>query len=157
MREDGTPHEVGHFLDHKGLGKSPDFWTDSPDELKEIHTKLLRAWQNSKSIQELQKLDRLATDAIAARESFFEITDGLTRGRFNARKTKKYVGQYLLTRTEVFARSYAQYIATKSGHATMLKQLEQGLSKGYSTQWTAKDFREIEKVFDELFEAKGWI
>lgn len=65
---------------------------------------------------------------------------------------------YYLSEKELWARSYAQYIATKSADPTMLAELESiGKSPLPATQWTRDDFEPIFKAIDKLFESKGWI
>ena len=69
--------------------------------------------------------------------------------------------EYYLRPTEMVARSYAQYVAVKSGNATMLDQVSAIIGselKVYQhTQWTEADFRPIMKAYDDLFEEIGWL
>lgn len=65
---------------------------------------------------------------------------------------------YLLKPTELWARAYAQYIATRSGDATLAAQLD--LIRGGRSpwrQWSAEDFKPIAEAIDALFRKKGWI
>lgn len=78
--------------------------------------------------------------------------------------------RYLLSANETFARSYAQYIAVRSGNAAGLAELrgyqadaDAGRSLNhpdgrvpYRRQWQDDDFEPIGKAFDALFEAMGW-
>jgi SPP1 gp7 family putative phage head morphogenesis protein len=72
---------------------------------------------------------------------------------------KKQHREYYLSRRELWARSYAQYIAEKSGNAAMLdglKKITGGNSLPYR-QWTTEDFAPIKKAMDELLQSKGWL
>jgi hypothetical protein len=61
----------------------------------------------------------------------------------------------------LFARSYVQYIATKSGEPDLLAGLNvdrKALGElHYPTQWDDADFVPIMAAFDELFKGLGWI
>ena len=66
---------------------------------------------------------------------------------------------YLLNPKELWARSYAQYIAKKSGNATMLAQLDSVRNSDPfygSRQWQDADFEAIASAIDALFKDKGW-
>lgn len=78
---------------------------------------------------------------------------------------------YLLQGHEVFARSYSQYIAVRSGNTAMLNELRITQAEAtpaagrlttvdgqvpYPRQWQDDDFAPIAKAFDDLFEAMGW-
>jgi hypothetical protein len=68
------------------------------------------------------------------------------------------IGAYWLTKHELWARAYAQYVATRSGDATLLAQLEKargGLQPW--RQWSDADFKPIAEAIDALFREKGWI
>lgn len=70
---------------------------------------------------------------------------------------------YYLEVEELFARSYSQYIAVKSGNEHLLDELEMapGLAPGvevlYPEQWDDLDFRAIEWALDDLMEALNWV
>ncbi len=68
------------------------------------------------------------------------------------------IGAYWLTKHELWARAYAQYVATRSGDATLLAQLDKargGLQPW--RQWSDADFKPIAEAIDALFREKGWI
>lgn len=74
--------------------------------------------------------------------------------------------RYLLQTHEVFARSYAQYIAVRSKDAVGLAELRklqaqgkpgsQGIFPAYTRQWEDDDFEPIAQAFDRLFDSLGW-
>lgn len=68
--------------------------------------------------------------------------------------------EYASKREELWARAYAQYIATESSHAGMKKQLanQQLIRHGnqFSTQWSDTDFEPIRAAMTKLFETLGW-
>jgi SPP1 gp7 family putative phage head morphogenesis protein len=64
---------------------------------------------------------------------------------------------YFLSRRECFARSYAQWIATRSGDAAMLAELDRvAASTQPWRQWKSDDFAPIASALDAVFAAKGW-
>lgn len=68
---------------------------------------------------------------------------------------------YLLSGRELWARSYAQFIAVKSGAKPLtdwLKRVRNGQT-GYSwdSQWAAEDFVPIAAAIEKLFAAMGWL
>lgn len=123
-------HEIGHFLDNDAFPKEAG---------------LAHASEGSPS----QKVRDLM-EALNTSESVKWIRDNGTY----------YDKEYYLRPTELIARSYAQYIAKKSGNRKMLEQLDAILvqeTKYKHTQWTETDFRNIMKAYDELFEEIGWL
>lgn len=85
--------------------------------------------------------------AVTASKSYQELTNigvGL-RGEF----LKPY---------ELWARAYAQYIATKSGDPLLVAQLQKIRSGPQPwRQWSDEDFKPISSAIDDLFKKKGWI
>jgi len=65
--------------------------------------------------------------------------------------------EYYLSPEELWARSYAQYIAKKSGNKAMLAELAKLQDDPIPSQWSDDDFIEIEKAIDELFKERGWL
>lgn len=68
--------------------------------------------------------------------------------------------KYLLRVREIWARSFAQYFATRGANEQMRKELSSLLRKKgetyYPGQWTKNDFEPIAKVMDKLFKKRGW-
>ncbi len=59
---------------------------------------------------------------------------------------------------ELWARSYAQFIATRSGNPSLLAQLNR-IRNGQQSwrQWSDEDFKPIANAIDTLFRTKGWL
>jgi hypothetical protein len=59
---------------------------------------------------------------------------------------------------ELWARSYAQYVVTRSGDVELLRQLDvrRATDTGPYMHWTEAEFAPIAKATDELFEKRGW-
>jgi hypothetical protein len=75
-----------------------------------------------------------------------------------------FIQHELLTYEELFARSYAQWIALRSQHADGLRDLQTLLDRAktdpaapYLRQWDAVDFTPIAAAFDRLFGLLGWL
>lgn len=121
-------HELGHYYDHVVLGELKEFGSRTPSpQLAEWRD----AVEGSAAIRTLREhrakpdLDDKAREQIA----------------------------YLLLSHELFARTYVQWIATRSDDLTMLTQLRQrrevmGFRK--HAQWSAGDFAPIGAALDRL-------
>lgn len=136
-------HEVGHRIDWEvlpsatGKGGLYRAW-DRDDVTKEWHDTVV----GSKAIQSLIELNGQTIAKVDGRD--YEVD-------------RQYVG-YLLQRDEVFARSYAQYIAARSGDKVMQAELDvfrQVPLYGHA-QWREDDFEPIARAFDTLFAKLGW-
>lgn len=154
-------HELGHFIDHKGLGEdtarfaSGVAWHEGGD-LKP----LMEALYNSEAGKMLRVMQGWKDGLPFA---VVELENGDLQG-FQVDKTR--VAYYLDPR-EIFARAYAQWIATRSGNIEALRQLARardaqpnvtlriGQAKTYPRQWEDTDFAPIAKAFDDYFEALG--
>lgn len=69
--------------------------------------------------------------------------------------------KYALKKNELWARSYAQWIAVRSGDKKMLETLTKiktdAAREGYRmSQWGAAEFEPIAKAIDDLFAMLGW-
>lgn len=66
-----------------------------------------------------------------------------------------------MTERELFARSYAQYIALRSGDHVLLNQLDEVLKedtvRDIVIQWSVKDFMPVGQAFDILFRKQKWL
>jgi len=126
-------HEVGHFLDHKGLSPKGTFASRS-GEIEEIMA-VIRESDAYKNVHKNWTAAKVARDKDLA----------------------KY-NKYLLDESECFARSYAQFIAVESKNKNLLQELDRirGIDK-YSTQWSDTDFEPIRAVIKKVFKQKGWM
>lgn len=138
-------HEIGHFLDHQGIGKKHQFSSKNDD----IFEGWRKAVLSSDAIRTLKKVER--------GPSIADVGEG-NRWLVN----KPYV-RYLLKTHEIWARSYAQYIALRGDHGglkTQIKALQdnQLTSKvSMPSQWDDDDFEPIAREIDKLFKGLGWI
>ena len=158
-------HEAGHFLDHQTLGPAPGSWGSqnsvatalnagrglSSDEMKALLA-TLRETEAVKSLQAMRGVWRTEIEHIDPVTGERRLEPVRVDGRFVS---------YLLDDKEIFARAYAQYIATKSGDARMLRELDEMRTlmeeQVYPTQWSDEDFGPVAGAFDTLLRAMGWI
>jgi hypothetical protein len=138
-------HEFGHYFDHRDIDGNPGYTTlrstAADDPLKPWRD----AVHNSRAYQRLRELRRTSSidaevDGVAIRQ----------RVDFN------YVG-YLLNEQELWARSYAQWVATESADPALVAELE-GIvdgSKVYPRQWAADDFEPIRDAIRQVLEEGG--
>ena len=145
-----TAHKLGHRLDQLGFGQGLQYGS-------ELNTPEMADWW--KAIR--------SSDAYKALEA--SKTRGTVDG-FDPRGNRVTTAipterlTYYLKPQELFARSYAEYIALKAaqkGHPELARQLGVALNSfeclRFRTQWTPMDFDPIMKAFDKLFAQKGWL
>ncbi len=140
-------HEIGHSLDHQILGERLTYASDAghPD---------LQQWRNaveqSQSYRELTALKNL--EYVSVRRNGRTILEAIDAS----------ILEYYLRPRELFARSYAQYIASTSGDEVTLRQLAalRGTPDNqevYNDAWSDDDFEAIARAFEALFLSKGWL
>lgn len=131
-------HEIGHFLDFSRFAVNGQLTSDEA----------LAGWRaavtNSHMYQRLTELS-VQGGRITLTTGDIKFVDS------------QYV-RYLLRYDELWARSYAQYVATRSKSPRMLADLDalRG-DKLIPTQWDDDDFALIADAMDALFIAIGWI
>lgn len=137
-------HEIGHFLDHRGLGRRGELGSAIgavPD--------LLGAIEASEAYARLS--------ALRFRRRVRVQTP--TRTEFEA--VNQRLVMYLLNPRELFARAYAQFIALASGDAILAKQLNDLRSSRrgtvYHDVWRDEDFADVTTEFVSLFERRRWL
>ncbi len=132
-------HEIGHFIDHQAFG-SKDFSSTHDSDFNDWRESVAK----SKAIKGLVSLFRGPRRI-----------DGLT-------VPKKHL-KYLLETEELWARSYSQYIAIRSGDEFLLEQTKAEIDARkrspipIMTQWDEDDFQPIADAMDRLFIKKGWL
>lgn len=136
-------HEIGHFIDQQGIGSGA--WGTSDSKL----SALFSDWQR-------------AVQASAAHAEWNRLLAGPSRlqvGQATVKLDKKWL-RYILSDKELFARSYAQWIATRSGDSVLLRQLasrQPAASVLHYDHWSDADFRPIAEAMAELFNRLGWL
>jgi len=144
-------HEIGHLLDYNGIPRGAIHGSNRSFMLDPQFSGWFKAVKESEAIKSIEALK------------------GKTHGEYlkpGAEQTtrwtldRKHIN-YLLSENEMWARSYAQYIATKSGDSEMATELDKQRASAYgqvyNSQWTDKDFEPIGKEIDKLFQGLGWI
>jgi DNA-directed RNA polymerase subunit F len=130
-------HEVGHLLDFSGIGTQSKFAS--------IGDPLLDGWRYA-----LMKSNAYR-NLVAHR---FRIEQGALWGNTD----QLIYARYITSLEEFWARSYAQYIATKSD--SIMAKLELNLilqNDKLGTHWQEDDFTGIFDAIDKLFKDLGWI
>lgn len=136
-------HEIGHFLDHKGT-PGPGFASEK--------AKLFADWRDAvRSTDAFRQLNELASGPMVRRI-----------GSDIVQLNKPYL-DYLLSWAELWARSYAQWIALRSGDEVMQQQLERTWARQRSAlldlprQWYAEDFDQVARSIDDIMRRMGWV
>ncbi len=143
MRERDNPwpemlvvHEIGHYLDIAGLPGN--------DHQSTLAT-----------MPEMKALLQVIYGTVTWR--------AILRGRRDA-KGPKDIREWnrLSWPLEAFARAYVQYIAWKSGDATLRRSLDERMAADQPprirlSQWPMEEFLPIAAAMDKLFEKAGWL
>jgi hypothetical protein len=118
-------HEIGHYLDHAVFGDGAR-WGSTGERFN--------AWRNG-----------VASSGAVERLRAFVVSPPVPE------LARAY--SYLLLQEELWARSYAQWVAVRSGHDTLLDELGSSLSAlSYPEQWGFEDFAPIADEIDAFFE-----
>jgi SPP1 gp7 family putative phage head morphogenesis protein len=140
-------HEVGHYLDNQALRITQELPSDKI-------TPEIQAWRDaikeSESVKTLQDWYRNGHE-ITIRDS--------TRPEMSVTQQmdRKFIKNYL-RHDELWARSYEQYIATRSGDPTMVAQISAIRATDYGAiQWGDEDFAPIANAIDGILKAAGWL
>jgi hypothetical protein len=134
-------HEVGHLLDFAGIGTAGRYASES-------NHPSLAVWKQavfrSDAVQRLIHLVGEVASLLPVAES---------ARVFDARE--------FLEPAELWARSYAQYVALQSGDSNLIAALTAARTPNpameyYPTQWSDEDFLPIGGAIEDLFRRIGW-
>ena len=144
-------HETGHFIDGFGIPRSDG--KEGPGRSYSTDPAMKEWWKA------VQKSDAVKTLKGLRGKSVIDIT--MPDGKPARLKLKGGAVDYLLRNDELWARSYAQYVATRSSDTTLRKELGDSLG-GFEhpyipRQWNHQDFEPIAAEFDRLFTKLGWL
>lgn len=130
-------HEVGHYLDWAVLGAQSEM---SSGSLSAEFDEWLAAVTASAACLEMYR--------IATAPATVDVT--LDDGTQVQLVEDPMHAQYALAAPEVFARSYCQYVAERSGNAALGVELVRALQNHYPEQWRPEDFEPIANAIDDL-------
>jgi hypothetical protein len=137
-------HEIGHFLDHQGIGRPGIFASETG-----VLVSLMQAIDRTDAVNRLRSL--------RARRRV--IVD--ERGRREAEVVRQSHVAYLLQSNELFARAYAQFVTVESQHPLLLDQLNYLRSlrrtRVYHDIWTDDDFVAVASELRRLFGRRRWM
>lgn len=133
-------HEYGHFLDSGVLGQR----TSNKVRFASEYSPELGAWWAA------------VKDSVRYRQ-----IDGHLEARRKGATTPAGTPseaqlEYLVSRRELFARSYTQFIAVRSGDAVAGQLLSELATGVYPIQWKPGDFVEIDAAFAALVRSREW-
>lgn len=129
LPESTMVHETGHMLDELAISSKGRF---ASADANSVSREWKSAIESSQAYRALQN---------AERDPASRIPLSTTR--------------YFLKPHELWARSYEQYIWTKTGDAAMRSQMDAYDQLGVA-YWTKEDFEPIEKAMDTLFQTLQW-
>ena len=144
-----TAHELAHYLDDCGFGTFDGWASESEPRLEALR----QAWENTVSVRALRT--GLETGQLAA-----SLPSGVLV-EFPLMSEERENCRYYLQGRELFARSYAQYLADKSKNRVLLRQVRQRREsvegRFYHVQWAEGDFRAVAQALDQILEGYGWL
>jgi hypothetical protein len=142
-------HEIGHFLDLAALGSGPDFGTV-------VGSKFLD-W--ALTVRESTAFRTLAEFVLQGSARIIDPDDPDRSMPLNPRELA--VIEKWLQPEELWARSYAQFVASRSESPDLVAGLDQSRTRSrgrvyYPRQWDDDDFVLIGTAIDQLLVAQGW-
>ena len=123
-------HETGHYLDHKALGIAIDNRRVSDAAYQDWFAAVI----TSQRIRDLFLAYQSALDPDEMSHLY-----------------------YLLSPPEIWARSYAQFIAQRSGNRVILDELVVMQTTNLQIQWEDADFADIDRAIEAILREVGWM
>lgn len=149
-----TVHEAGHFVEFAAIPAGPGTQKAVNGQRDWANDPLMAVWR--KAVEESEAVKKLRTLDV---NGYVMLP---LSGRVDLPAEYKTHIEYLLRPQEIWARSYAQYIAVRSGEPKLNAELAKTL-EGIGThelamtkQWTEDEFKPIASAIDKLFEGLGW-
>lgn len=141
-------HEVGHWLDAEGVGGAKIGQRDYAND--PVFSEWYTAVRGTKAVAELE----------GTKERWVASTKGEAGPNQGEKILPKFV-DYMLAPHELWARSYAQHVATRSGSGALLRELEEERKDEgpvrYPSQWDDDDFAPVATAIDAMFMKLGWV
>jgi hypothetical protein len=155
-------HESGHYFDWANFDTPPGVWASGKTSGTGGFWRS-GVWQpvSDFGYAEVSPALRGVMDAITGSPEWRELASvlqavdrpGIGVGNVS-QSTFEYL-QYLTNPQEMFARSYAQFIAVETGNPALLAQIARGVGADIPTQWAAESFGPIQDAFRAMFRSSG--
>ncbi len=143
-----TVHEIGHFLDLKALHPTVPWASENSPTL----TPWRAAVKRSQAAQTLRHFSDPAVSTVRVTQRDGSVVEYLVDKAYAA---------YLLRAKELWARSYAQFIADESRHPALMQQMEAERERPrsgiyYPKHWEETDFQPIRTEIITLLRDLRW-
>lgn len=148
-------HEYGHFFDHQDFGKAGAWTSETAANAKAADRGPLAAWWDA--VEQTDSYKRL----LAFRKGEAKVQHVMADGRVIEKNADLAFTRYLIDPKELWARSYAQFVAQESGDRLLLEGLDsmrQGtgtFSNAYPYQWSDEDFQPVVDAIRAIFKEQG--
>jgi len=151
--EFSTLHEIGHYIDHQGVGRPGFFTSEATGYVTNIDEEMT-AWREALDESEAVKKWRDMSENPADYVDLLSAQYGID---VPESKIRRHVGEdYMLSGSELWARSYAQYITMNGGGAVLQDQLARLLIVELQLCWQPEDFREINDAIKAILDKSGF-
>lgn len=133
-----TIHEIGHFIDYEALSPTKKLASNKLDGV------MSEWWQAVKNSECYAKWNRIKSNGglIGLDDEFMKI--------------EKTFIDYAMLPEELWARSYAQYIATEASDEILKSELAKSIAEALPYQWQPDDFEPIRKSIYNILKELGW-
>ena len=138
-------HEMGHYLDLYSVGEKGKWASTNKDSPM---AKVIAAANKSDLVKKIRAT--LKSGKITIKKEEIKLST----------RVRKHLN-YLVDEKEIWARSYAQYIAEKSGNTVMKESIAISVTRyadeGYGYQWAPDDFADLSAAIEEMMIELGWM
>lgn len=129
-----TAHEIGHAIDHRGLGQP---WNSRTPEAK--------AWRDA-----IEKTPEVQQWRKWEKQGYIELNG-------NKYRVDKSVFKYYLSNRELWARSFAQWHTGRSHVGRLKSELRVAQHARLPLQWSNSSFRSVDQEITRLMRKNGYL
>ena len=157
-------HEIGHWLDHQAIGvaiRNPSLMAalqKDPTKAASLQRVIDQYWDAVMATKAFKHLDGLWAPGKTVPIKISRYTPTGVVDVVVDMPVDRYYLRYLTSREELWARSYAQYIATRSSSATIKAEILTDVAEHqtYPQQWEENEFKPVAKSIDAIMAVLGW-
>lgn len=132
-------HELGHFMDHQGLGRKGSF-ASFRSNAKSNTPAWNRFFDQVHQTEHYRRWQKVATSSSVS-------------------KRKKNYAEYMMQPDELFARAYSQWVLSKTSQPKVRDEYQKksGQKAWTEKQWSPEDFAGVSEAVEGIFEEAGWL